>query len=56
MIDTLAAAYAEQGDFDRAIKYQKQVLEIGKSSNEYYKIKEHLSFYEQHRPYREITK
>jgi tetratricopeptide (TPR) repeat protein len=56
MIDTLAAAYAEQGDFDRAIKYQKQVLEIGKSSNEYDKIKEHLSLYEQHRPYREITK
>jgi len=56
MIDTLAAGYAEQGDFDRAIKYQKQVLEIGKSSNEYDKIKEHLSLYEQHRPYREITK
>lgn len=56
IIDTLAAAYAEQGDFDRAIKYQKQVLEIGKSSNDYDKIKQHLVLYEQHRPYREVAK
>jgi len=56
IIDTLAAAYAEQGDFDRAIKYQKQVLQIGKSSNELEKIKEHLVLYEQHRPYREVAK
>ena len=53
MIDTLAAAYAEQGDFDGAIKYQKQVLQTGKSSNEYDKIKRHLALYEQHTPYRE---
>jgi tetratricopeptide (TPR) repeat protein len=53
IIDTLAAAYAEQGDFDRAIKYQKQVLQIGKSSNDYDKIKQHLALYEQHTPYRE---
>jgi tetratricopeptide (TPR) repeat protein len=56
IIDTLAAAYAEQGDFDRAIKYQKQVLQIGKSSNDYAKIKQHLALYEQHTPYRELAK
>jgi tetratricopeptide (TPR) repeat protein len=56
IIDTLAAAYAEEGDFERAIKYQKQVLQISKSSNELEKIKEHLVLYEQHRPYREVTK
>jgi tetratricopeptide (TPR) repeat protein len=56
IIDTLAAAYAEQGDFERAIKYQKQVLKMSKSSNELEKIKEHLVLYEQHRPYREVTK
>jgi tetratricopeptide (TPR) repeat protein len=56
IIDTLAAAYAEQGDFDQAIKYQKQVLEIGKSSNDYDKIKQHLALYEQHTPYHEIAK
>ena len=56
IIDTLAAAYAEQGDFDQAIKYQKQVLEISKSSNDYDKIKKHLALYEQHMPYREVAK
>jgi tetratricopeptide (TPR) repeat protein len=56
IIDTLAAAYAEQGDFDQAIKYQKQVLEIGKSSNDYDKIKQCLALYEQHTPYREVAK
>lgn len=56
IIDTLAAAYAEQGDFGRAIKYQKQVLEIGKSSSDYGKIKEHLALYENHKPYREVPK
>ncbi len=53
MIDTLAAAYAEQGNFDQAIKYQKQVLEIGKSSNDYDKIKQRLALYERHTPFRE---
>jgi tetratricopeptide (TPR) repeat protein len=56
IMDTLAAAYAEQGDFDRAIKYQKQVLQMGKSSNDYDKMKEHLALYEQHTPYREVAK
>jgi tetratricopeptide (TPR) repeat protein len=56
IIDTLAAAYAEQGDFDRAITYQKQVLQIGKSANEFDKMKEHLALYQQHRPYREVDK
>jgi len=56
IIDTLAAAYAEQGDFDQAIKYQKQVLQIGKSGSDYDKIKQHLALYEQRRPYREIAK
>jgi tetratricopeptide (TPR) repeat protein len=56
IVDTLAAAYAEQGDFDRAIKYQKLVLQIGKSSNELDKMKEHLRLYETHTPYRDLAK
>ena len=53
MIDTLAAAYAERGDFDQAIKYQNQVLQISKSSKDYAKIKQHLALYERHTPCRE---
>jgi len=55
IIDTLAAAYAEQGDFEQAIKYQKRVLGTGGSSKDD-KIKNHLTFYEQHVPYRELAK
>jgi tetratricopeptide (TPR) repeat protein len=56
IIDTLAAAYAEQGDFDRAIKYQKQVLEMGKFAKDNDKIRQHLALYEQHTPYRQNGK
>jgi tetratricopeptide (TPR) repeat protein len=55
IIDTLAAAYAEQGDFDRAIKYQKQVLQIGKFASDYDKMKQHLALYEQHTPCRDVA-
>jgi tetratricopeptide (TPR) repeat protein len=56
IIDTLAAAYAEEDNFEEAIKYQKQVLQIRKSSNDNDRAKEHLALYEKHRPFREITK
>jgi tetratricopeptide (TPR) repeat protein len=56
IIDTLAAAYAEQGDFDRAIKYQKQVLQIRKFASDYDKIRQHLALYEQHTPYRDVAR
>jgi tetratricopeptide (TPR) repeat protein len=56
IIDTLAAAYAEQGDFDRAIQYQKQVLEMGKFAKDNDKIRQHLALYEQHTPYRQNGK
>lgn len=56
IIDTLAAAYAEQGDFDQAVKYQKQALEMSKSPGEHERTKEHLAVFEQHKPYREVTR
>jgi tetratricopeptide (TPR) repeat protein len=53
MIDTLAAAYAETGDFDRAIKYEKQVVEMVKLSPDRHKLQQRVALYEQHKPYRE---
>lgn len=56
-IDTLAAAYAENGDFDQAIKFQGWVLDlIGPTDNYYAETKKRLKLYEQHKPYREESR
>ena len=53
IIDTLAAAYAEAGDFDQAIKYQKQVLQMVEPSTHDGKLRQRLALYGKHKPYRE---
>jgi hypothetical protein len=55
---TLAAAYAEAGDFDDAVKWENKHLESdylkSKSSNDTPdKARQRLSLYEQKRPYHE---
>ncbi len=53
-IDTLAAAYGEAGDFEKAIEYQKQALSFnGGSESDHKKMKYRLSLFEQHQPYHE---
>ena len=54
-IDTLAAAYAEAGKFQEAVKYQKQALEmVSKNQSDLVEgARKRLSLYQQHRPYRE---
>ena len=49
-IDTLAAAYAEQGEFKAASKYANQAVELakGKKKDEY---KERLAMFEAEKPY-----
>jgi tetratricopeptide (TPR) repeat protein len=52
-IDTLAAAYAEAGDFEKAVKYQTQVLEDAELvKREGQELKDRLELFKQKKPYR----
>ena len=51
MIDTLAAAYAEAGDFDSAVRYAAQALAVKGISSEDAKVfGEHLAWFQQRKP------
>lgn len=52
-IDTLAAAYAEAGDFDQAIKYERHVMQMTRPPTSDGRIKQRLTLYEKHKAYRE---
>jgi len=53
-IDTLAAAYAEAGDFKRAIEFQERALRTGNpSESEQKEMRERLSLYELSKPFRD---
>lgn len=49
-LDTLAAAYAEAGDYDSAIKYQTKAAELSPDDAD---LMQHLALYKDHKPYRE---
>jgi tetratricopeptide (TPR) repeat protein len=50
-IDSLAAAYAEAGDFDKAIQYQKQADQMEKKPDP-----DRLALYEKHQPFRDLNR
>jgi Tfp pilus assembly protein PilF len=53
MIDTLAAAYAETGDFNSAVQYAAQALAVkGISSDSAKLFQQHLALFQQHKPIR----
>lgn len=55
-MDTLAAAYAEAGRFNEAVKTQTEVVDLLKHSNMIENIpacRERLKLYESQKPYRE---
>ncbi len=52
-IDTLAAAYAQVGQFDKAVEWQQKALELAKSDKEWaVEAKARLQLYQQKKPYR----
>jgi tetratricopeptide (TPR) repeat protein len=52
-LDTLAAAYAETGDFDQAVKCEAQAIETAPSRLPTLSdMKERLELYKRHKPYR----
>ncbi len=55
-IDTLAAAYAESGNWDNAIKYQEQAIELATDEKDKAGGRERLELYKNKKPYREEVK
>jgi tetratricopeptide (TPR) repeat protein len=53
VLDTLAAAYAEAGDFEAAVKWQKKALELAGDDEDVNQPRARLALYEARRPYRE---
>ena len=51
-IDTLAAAHAEAGNFDEAVRWQKKALELAAPKSKK-KCCSRLALYESHQPYRQ---
>ena len=55
VLTALAAAYAEVGDFDQAVKVQTEAL-AGASSEEKTEYESRLKLYEAGQPYRDVPK
>jgi tetratricopeptide (TPR) repeat protein len=51
-IDTLAAAYAETGDFENAIKFEEKAIRKAREADDIKSARERLALYQQHRPFR----
>jgi hypothetical protein len=51
ILDTLAASYAEAGDFAEAVKWQKKAVELAPAGDEKKKYEERVALYEMKKPY-----
>jgi tetratricopeptide (TPR) repeat protein len=52
-LETIAAAYAEIGDFDNAVKWAEKTIELA-PKEERQTAKEYLELYRSHKPYRQV--
>jgi hypothetical protein len=52
-VDTLAAAYAESGDFKQAVVWETKALELAKDEKSKQACLEHLELYKAKKPYRD---
>lgn len=55
MLDTLAAADAEAGDFDSAVKWQAKAIALETDPKEKADFAARLALYKDRKPYRETT-
>jgi hypothetical protein len=53
ILDTLAAAYAESGDFESARKWQTKAIELLTDEPEQDEIRKRIELYQQRKPYRD---
>ncbi len=55
IIDTLAAAYAEAGDFESATRFEQKALSIRETPLNMRDFQKHLASFRQHRPWRDTA-
>jgi hypothetical protein len=54
--DTLAASYAESGDFEKAVELEGKAIELAADEKDKEKCRPHLELFKQGRPYHEEAK
>ena len=54
ILSTLAAAFAETGDFDEAVKWSAKAVELGADDPNHDQLASELASYEQKKPWREL--
>ncbi len=52
-LDTLAAAYAQLGDFTNAVTYQEKAIALATNAAEKQELRSHLTLYKAGKPYRD---
>ena len=53
MLATLAAAYAEVGEFDKAVEWEEKAIQLYANADDCKKGEERLKLYKEKKPYRE---